>query len=152
MTLIIKNTSNHTIQVRYFNSNRYATLEPNDTVVMSNVPANRLSSYQNLKGLSVRVKGSPTDLNRGLSTAKSNSNVIKTVSDKPVEESKPEVTEPVIEETEEPYTPDLTQYTDEELKVILKNMGINTRYRLREKLEGQILENLPDDKKVEDYL
>ena len=62
------------------------------------------------------------------------------------------VTEPVIEETEEPYTPDLTQYTDEELKVILKNMGINTRYRLREKLEGQILENLPDDKKVEDYL
>ena len=87
MTLIIKNTSNHTIQVRYFNSNRYATLEPNDTVVMSNVPANRLSSYQNLKGLSVRVKGSPTDLNKGLSTAKSNSNMIKTVSDKPVEES-----------------------------------------------------------------
>lgn len=165
MTITIKNQSNVTKQLQYYRSKRFLTLNPCDTVMISNVTRSELKYYRSISGLFVTVQGHPTTtINAAITIAKAKVEPI-------VEEVKKEVPDPVVEETaeeavedtteeeiieetpvEEVKTLDLSKYTDEELKTILKNMGISTRYKLREKLENQIAENLPEGKTIEDYI
>lgn len=150
MVIIIKNERDYSRQLQYFRTNRFVTLEPHDTVVLSNVTQNGLRYYTELanKGFSVRVQGKEP-----IPTKKPPIEKVRPIETPVVDVKKePEQPEPIAEVKEEVPAYDFDKYTDDELKTILKNLGIVTRYKLREKLINQIKDNLPKDKRLEDYL
>lgn len=124
MKVLIKNKATYSKEVQHFRKNQFAVLEPGDVLEIQDVvDPSAISYYQSLE-----LSGFDVCFHQDDDSC-------------------------ICEETKvQRKEVDLSKFSDEDLKRIIKSLGVTSRARARWRLESIILENLPRDASPEDYL
>lgn len=143
MQITIKNNATYAREVQYFRKNQFVVLEREDELVIKNVEDPiEISYYESLVSHGFSVEFSHDRLVTHDEVVKETTSKAPGSSDSFEEQG----TKFVLVEV------DLSEFSVDDLKRIVKNLGIETRARARWKLERLIQENFPRDASPEDYL
>lgn len=137
MKVVVTNKASYSREFQYFRRNQFVVLGPHDSITIDDVHDSvEISYYQ-----SIEANGFLVCFHRD---EENNNDCVCDEVKIHHEESN--------EESEADITVDLSKFSDDELKRIIQNLGVESRARARWKLESIVLENLPRDTSPENYL
>lgn len=129
MKVILTNKASYSREIQFFREYRFKVLNPRESLTIENVTDPIAIAYYE----SHIPQGFGVELMREDKSSADESSVPGTALDNNVEI-------------------DLSKYSDDELKRIVKNLGISSNYRARWRLESVVTENLPEGQSPEEYL
>ena len=143
MKVTITNKASYAREVQYFRRNQFVVLQPRTSMVVEDIhDALEIAYYESLRSHGFEVCFHKEEQQNDF-CVEGDSCLCDEVGVKHQESSEEDSVSAI----------DLSGFSNDDLKRIIKNLGIDaSRVRARWKLERYVLENLPRDASLENYL